>query len=188
MKTLDEVIKALEICTSDRGGCEECPYDPDCKPDRKWDDALHYLKEYRMQLDDIVAKRKKLESEMNRYQEAVKNCEEAENKYRQLAQNSGELGNTSQITCPKCHSEFVILPESNPALTWDELRTMKGKPVWIEGEHGCIWDQKSWVLIRLYKENDDLIICVGTDNGHYEFTIDKEDYGTDWQAYRKERE
>ena len=85
----------------------------------------------------------------------------------ELAQNSGELG--------------------NDPLTWSELQQMEGKPVWIEGEHGCIWDQKSWVLIRLDKENDDLIICVGTDNGHYAFAIGKEDYGTDWQAYRKER-
>ena len=45
MKMLDEVIKALEICTSDRGGCEDCPYDPDCKPDKKWDEAIYYLKE-----------------------------------------------------------------------------------------------------------------------------------------------
>lgn len=44
MKTLNEVIKALEICTSDHGGCEGCPYAPDCKPDKKWDDELHYLK------------------------------------------------------------------------------------------------------------------------------------------------
>ena len=78
-------------------------------------------------------------------------------------------------------------PENNVALSWDELKQMEGKPVWVDGEHGCIWNQKSWVLIRLDKENEDLIICVGTDNGHYEFAIGKEDYGTDWQAYRKER-
>ena len=47
MKTLDEVIKALEVCTSDHGGCDGCPYDPDCTPDYKWDDAIFYLKEYR---------------------------------------------------------------------------------------------------------------------------------------------
>ena len=47
MKTLDEVIRALEVCTSDHGGCDGCPYDPDCTPDYKWDDAIFYLKEYR---------------------------------------------------------------------------------------------------------------------------------------------
>ena len=77
--------------------------------------------------------------------------------------------------------------EDNPPLTWSELRTMEGKPVWVEGEHGCILNQRSWVLIRLDDENDDLVICYATDNGHYEFAIGEEDYGTDWQAYRKER-
>ncbi len=72
----------------------------------------------------------------------------------------------------------------NRPLTWEELRTMEGKPVWLEGEHGCIWNCKTWVLIRLDRENDDLIICVGKD---CEFAIGKEDYGNDWQAYRKER-
>lgn len=52
MKSLAEVIKALEICTSDRGGCEGCPYDPDCKPDKKWDEAIYYLKEYQDMLED----------------------------------------------------------------------------------------------------------------------------------------
>ena len=104
------------------------------------------------------------------------------------SQNDGgtsqKLRNTSQITCPKCHSEFVILPDANNPLTWDELCTMEGKPVWVEGEHGCIWNFKSWVLIRLDTENDDLIICI---DNNYEFAIGQEDYGTDWQAYRKER-
>ena len=79
-------------------------------------------------------------------------------------------------------------PENNVALSWDELRQMEGKPVWVEGEHGCIWNQKAWSLIRLDPENDDIVICINTDNGvHYEFAIGQEDYGTDWQAYRKER-
>ena len=82
----------------------------------------------------------------------------------------------------KCETE-------NDPLSWDELRTMEGKPVWVEGNHGCIWGQKAWSLIRLDSENDDIVICINTDNGvHYEFAIGQEDYGTDWQAYRKERE
>ena len=48
MKTIDEVIKALEWCTDgDQSGCGACPYhdhdDFDCDKDA---DALHYLKEY----------------------------------------------------------------------------------------------------------------------------------------------
>lgn len=47
MKTLDEVIKALEYCTGfDFVRCQDCPgyCEPDCGTQN---DALHYLKEYR---------------------------------------------------------------------------------------------------------------------------------------------
>lgn len=46
MKTLDEVIKALEYCTGfDFVRCQDCPgySEPDCGVQN---DALHYLKEY----------------------------------------------------------------------------------------------------------------------------------------------
>lgn len=61
MKTLDEVIKALEFCqqmTSRGDHCNECPYAKkdeyndwtfDCNDSEV--DALHYLQEYRKQKD-----------------------------------------------------------------------------------------------------------------------------------------
>ena len=92
MKTLDEVIF-------------EAPYSP-----TPWEaDALHYLKEYKIKRERIFSqvqacndREQRLQEEIARYQEAVKNCELAENKYRQLAQNLGEVG--------------------NDPLTWDELK------------------------------------------------------------------
>ena len=51
MKTLDEVITALEKCTDYEAECEGCPYREDntggleCVM-RNLDDVLHYLKEY----------------------------------------------------------------------------------------------------------------------------------------------
>ena len=88
----------------------------------------------------------------------------------------------------KFAAQRFVMEYDNPPLTWEQLKQMKGKPVWVEGEHGCIWNQKAWSLIHLDVENDDIVICVSTDNDvHYEFAIDKEDYGTVWQAYRKER-
>lgn len=89
MKTLDEVIKANECC--DHGEpdsrCEDCPYNGvgSCCLERE-NDALHYLQDYRMLGNDFAEKRQELEDEKARYQEAVRNCEEAENKYRKLAQ------------------------------------------------------------------------------------------------------
>lgn len=96
MKTLNEVIEALKICGHDES--PKCPFfDTEhwcCCEDHMRsiyplkNDALYHLNKYRMTLDDIVAKRKKLEREIDNYQEAVKKCEEAENKYRMLI---GEL-------------------------------------------------------------------------------------------------
>ena len=79
MKTLDEVIKACEETVSDvdRGvDIEGCFLGA-----TETRDALHYLRAFRDAKDT-------LEREKYRYQEAVKNCEEAENKYRTL---KGEL-------------------------------------------------------------------------------------------------
>ena len=132
-------------------------------------DCIHYLKELRYA-------KTTLEAEKERYQEAVKNCELAENRYKQMQKAAGD-------------ALWQISSEDNPPLDWSELEQMEGKPVWVEGDHGCIWGQKAWSLIRLDPENDDIVICISTDGGvHYEYAIGKEDYGTDWQAYRKERE
>ena len=42
--------------------------------------------------------------------------------------------------------------EPNPALTWDELRTMEGKPVWVEvlddnGDH-YKWRGDGWYIVK----------------------------------------
>ena len=85
------------------------------------------------------------------------------------------------ITCPKCHSEFVILPDANNPLSWDELLTMDGKPVWVEQHHG---DTKGWLLIL--RKCDDVVTCT-TKHGN-SFYLYKANYGEKWQAYRKERD
>lgn len=66
----------------------------------------------------------------------------------------------------------------NDPLTWEELKSMEGKPVWIENKF-----YKKWLIAYQINESD--IIFDG--NGFYTqaFVID---YGKTWQAYRKERE
>lgn len=71
--------------------------------------------------------------------------------------------------------EFLEKP-----LTWDELRTMEGKPVWVEQ---CNGDTKGWLLIL--RTNYDVINCT-TKHGN-SFYLYKSWYGEKWQAYRKER-
>ena len=70
--------------------------------------------------------------------------------------------------------------EDNPQLTWQELRQMEGKPVWVEQ---CNGDTKRWLLIL--RTNYDVITCT-TKHGN-SFYLYKSSYGEKWQAYRKER-
>ena len=133
MKTLDEVIEAMERCSIPHYfDCKGCPYEDDdaevgCRSDDRDADALHYLREFQ---------------------------------------------GLSKMWNDKLDKE-----QANPALTWDELRTMGGKPVWVENQF-----YKRWLIA--YKANREDIIFDG--NGFYTqaFSVD---YGKAWQAYRKQR-
>ena len=157
MKTLAEVILAYELCSE--GKCEECPY-------RLIAPNLGY-----MPCDPTER-----ESDVLHYLKAHKN--------QQDFYDDGIKRTTEMIDkCEKTVAEYLAV--NNPPLTWDELREMEGKPVWVEGDHGCIWGQKSWALIKFTHDGDMLCLIVEPIVG--EFYIGEEDYGTDWQAYRKER-
>lgn len=72
MKTLDEVIKAIECCNHGEpdSRCEECPYAGIglCWAEEWTYDALHYLKEYRkhliQDLDELRQRKHELEFKM----------------------------------------------------------------------------------------------------------------------------
>ena len=74
MKPLDEVIKALELCTGDDCAGYECPYRQEgtccdlVAVPKMQTDALHYLKEYRKRLiqdlDELRQKKYELETNM----------------------------------------------------------------------------------------------------------------------------
>ena len=78
--------------------------------------------------------------------------------------------------------------KNNPPLTWDELKQMEGKPVWVElnSEYGNF---SHWGIIRNF-------LKIGCEFeymellGYYDivsFSVIKEYQGKEWQAYRKER-
>jgi hypothetical protein len=89
MKTLDEVIEAMERCSIPHYfDCKGCPYEDDdaevgCRSDDRDADALYYLKWFRAR----------------------------DNMSRKLDR------------------------EDNEPLTWDELKSMEGKPVWVEEKY-----------------------------------------------------
>ena len=181
MKTLDEVIKNFEICRKARLNlisCDGCTYaigDNDFCIDCNEIDVLEWLKGYKAHIE----------------------LDKLRDKYGVTSQ---KLRNTSQITCPKCHSEFVILDDPdgdhaqllkcqallqdfyrNDPLTWDELKTMEGRPVWatFDNENG------TWYIAKVY--DDEVVLYEwGQEfgvriSGAWDYTPKR------WQAYRKER-
>jgi len=73
--------------------------------------------------------------------------------------------------------------EENNPLTWEELKTMVGKPVWIEFTyHNTEEIYKYWTIVK-YFDNDEGGETMITGTGIYHECV----IGTDWQAYSKER-
>lgn len=122
--------------------------------------TLYYLKEYKANQEFIKNQLERLDQAIDRYQEAVKACEAAENKYKQLL---GDEASLKQV-----HRKM---------LTWDELRTMKGKPVWIERK-----SYAEWVLIT-----DVLQDIWYVDSYGYTMHVNRYNLGKTWKAYRKEK-
>ena len=78
--------------------------------------------------------------------------------------------------------------DDNPALTWDELKQMERKPVWVEynfqiGDKEFRDKSKRWCIIREFMPWHDTEIII-TENG---FVLSKNNQINSWQAYRKER-
>ena len=118
-------------------------------------DAIHYLEEYRS--DKVI-----WEVTRNGYLDWIDQYKESHEKYQQA----------------------VIELEKNPPLSWDELKQMVGKPVWVEYEG--------------YTPDWEIIETVGATRGTVDdFTgnfiethmsiLHKDDLGKTWRAFRHER-
>lgn len=78
------------------------------------------------------------------------------------------------------------LAENNDPLTWDELKQMVGKPVWIDS----VPQIRRWVIIKKFLPvggNKNLFEMEVRDGGHFFRKNMKKDDPAWWQAYRKER-
>ena len=84
------------------------------------------------------------------------------------------------------YAQMKLDAVKNDPLTWDDLKQMEGKPVWVE--YGCDFNQKRWVIIGSFhgRKNEFQYMDV---SGGYPNTFWEKDMGADefWQAYRKER-
>ena len=156
MKTLDEVIDNFEkACDLERRceGCSGClDQENGCPNDgaESVPDALHYLKEYR-------SEKAMWEADRKGYLDWIEQYKEAREK----------------------HQQAVIELKKNPPLTWDELKAMTGKPVWVEGDRGNMW-----IIVGAFPRWMPDAFADSVPNIWWK----KEDLGKTWQAYRKERE
>lgn len=67
----------------------------------------------------------------------------------------------------------------NKPLTWDELKTMKGKPVWVEAE-----PINGWVIVEIHDS-----FMKGREYIKFGLLeLSNKDIGKTWQAYKKERD
>lgn len=76
--------------------------------------------------------------------------------------------------------------EDNAPLTWDELKQMVGKPVWIDS----VPQIRRWVIIKKFLPvggNKNLFEMEVQDGGHFLRKNMRRDDPAWWQAYRKER-
>jgi len=82
--------------------------------------------------------------------------------------------------------DYSRLKPYNPPLTWDELKQMFHKPVWIETK-----TKKTWVIINdfdgLTPNNENVNVIHTSHNGAKCSHFAKHLMGQTWQAYRKEK-
>ena len=87
------------------------------------------------------------------------------------------------------HEEMELIRNGivNPPLTWDELRKMEGKPVWIDS----VPLVRRWVIIKKFHPiggNKNLFDMEVEDGAHFLRKNMRRDDPAWWLAYRKERE
>ena len=160
MKTIDEVLEAMtyEVDLNSKADCWEVPVD-------LYGVIIHYLHEYRDAKNTLDVERKNSIEAYCQWKDAKEKLE-AQISWTMWADN---------------HFQFEI--SDNPPLTWEELKTMERKPVWVEVKyHNPEADYKYWTIVKYFESNEggDMVF---TGTGFYY----KDLLGIDWMAYRKER-
>lgn len=135
-------------------------------------------------LDDVIKIYERGISEVEAY-DAVEDALHYLKEYKNTDENYKKA--IAHVTEVIDHYEKMVadyLSVNNPALTWDELQQMEGKPIWMEFTyHNPEETYKYWTIVK-YFDNDEGGAKMITGTGVYHKCV----IGTDWQAYRKERE
>jgi len=131
-------------------------------------DALHYLKEYRDRKETLRNWTEKAISEQQNLSDAIT--------FMQAYRDDKD-----DLTALRAYRKEQ---QENNALTWEQLKQMEGKPVWVEEKPDNEWIGYWNVVKRLetFDDGSESILFISSE--YY----DEENYGIEWQAYRKERE
>ena len=78
--------------------------------------------------------------------------------------------------------DFWTEQQANPPLSWEQLKQMEGRPVWVEWTGIPRWGIVDGIFIDAYGVEN---LCVSVPHDYLHF--DKRMQGQTWQAYRKER-
>lgn len=164
-KPLDELIEGLVT----RTGVE---FRSKKENDRYWvhlediQDAIFYLKE-------MNKRRKPIEKGLKGHVTLDKSCP-----------SCGFMVNSKMNYCPVCGDTLAndgddagIWEPCNCPLTWDELKNLQGKPVWLKTSLGC-----EWVIIYTFAQLDDGSEVITTSSA----ILEESDCGVKWQAFRNE--
>ena len=170
MKTLDEVLEAMtnEICLNSKADCWEVPVD-------LYGVIVHYLHEYRSDKLQWEADRKSYQGFVDSY---IKSRDKHKATVIELKHKEKEVNDI--LTDYVALKQYWVEQQENPPLTWDELKTMLGKPVWVEA---LLY--KKWAVIGYVGENHIRFEGVNLYAPESRTYMGAED---GWQAYRKERE
>lgn len=154
-KTMRTLEEVIKVMDHVEFCCTNCKLQFDCDEVECFlKDALHYLQEYR--------ERKENYEDASERHHAAYRILEARMKWKAAK----------------------LFEDDNPPLTWDELKVMTEKPVWVEDNIETPEDiTKYWAIMwRIEKAEGDEYALLS------DFYYEKSQYGKDWKAYRKERE
>ena len=123
---------------------------------------------------------------MRTLDEVIKLFEAFSNKRYDLYEGPAQSTVTDALHYLKHLQEYYEMSrehhEPNPALTWEQLKQMEGKPVWIE----FLNDEGEWNGEWCLVESSNNILCEILRCKMSWWGLRKITLGKTWQAYRKE--
>lgn len=180
--TLDELIQVYKNCPN----CKNCIYKNHnnvkiCDKDDKKSDTLYYLRNLRGRIDFFQKSIDEIEEKKKQVQIMY------ENNIKEYNEHKKEIENIKQIEVSLIEEKEKI-KENNP-ITWEELKSMIGKPVWLEYDNRgleILSDPHQWVIIGMV-DNTSVMPEISFISKWKTFWMQKEFMGKHWNAYKKEK-